>query len=557
MPPTDWEPPAPFKPAPSLSPSRTRRLTFRVLNPFRRDRDRRDSDLTPLHPIPLDPPPLEEEPPKPARRTSTSIFSKKSSLFSKKLRTRTLVKLGVGKASKEEADQKERQKEREEEERRAREEEYQRNMVHWQKRTANQPLPTEAAAIRAAWVREQIINQPAPTISVEIDPRASISSVGSLLFPASTPGQTLSVFNAPPPRSASQAGGPALDYATAYPPSTASSASRDDIVRSMAKPFPSRPASSQAGEVRRTSLSLTSPTPEEETLPFAFPLPPARQSDLDTPPASPYGSLSPLHKELVNKPVQLQTVPFDTPPHTPRRLSYLDGSDRRSSPPSRRSSIVVSTDFASANRDANGRPLSLTIPPSSSTVPIFTRGTSPFARLTGHQRSASAALPATGTASPTNPRRPVSIAPQLGGRRMSSSLASSGAFGGAGTPNGVNRQSWASVQSQASSVGSSASTNAGGKGLIEEIRRKAEERERGTSKGHRRGDSNATVMQEKEGGKWQPVEADLAEKENIPLAGEPYLGDVDVVEEVGIFAYEAEEMFSDERLQALVRELGI
>ncbi|GAA5894500.1 hypothetical protein JCM6882_004836 [Rhodosporidiobolus microsporus] len=547
MPFTD-KPPASSAAAPSLTPSRKRRLSLKSLNPFRRDR--RDSDLTPLHPIPLDPIPLD---PPPQDETPARPASKASSVFSKKLRRRSLMKLGGGGAR---AEQKA-QEEKENEERRAKEEEHRRSGINWQKRTANQPLPSEAATIRAAWIREQIINAPPPTISVEIDPRASISSVGSLLFPSTAPGQSLGVFTAPPPRSVQQPGGPALDYST-YAPSMASTASRDDIVRAMAKPFPSRPASSQASELRRASLSLTSPTPEEETLPFAFPLPPARQSDMLTPPASPFGSVSPLHKEPSAKAAQPQGVPFDTPPHTPQRLSYHEGSDRRSSPPSRQGSLVIATDYA--NRDPNGRPLSLTIPPSSSTVPIFTRGTSPFARLSGHQRSASAALPSTTSSSASNStstiRRPVSIAPQLGGRRMSASLASSGAFTGV-APGGANRQSWASMQSQASSVGSSTSASQGGRGLIDEIRRRAEEREK-RGKSHRRGDSNATVMQEKaDGARWQPAEAEILEKENVGVQQhqQPYLGDVE--QEVRGFAYEAEEMFSDERMQALVRELGI
>ncbi|BGP18624.1 hypothetical protein JCM10213v2_006690 [Rhodosporidiobolus nylandii] len=95
---------------------------------------------------------------------------------------------------------------------------------------------------------------------------------------------------------------------------------------------------------------------------------------------------------------------------------------------------------------------------------------------------------------------------------------------------------------------SSSSGTCGRVGLLDEVRRGAEAREqRGII--HRRGDSGATVTQENGGGKWQPVEAGMVEKENVAVE--------EVQSEAPTFADEADEMFSDARLRALIQELGI
>ncbi|GAA6029108.1 hypothetical protein JCM8097_001602 [Rhodosporidiobolus ruineniae] len=546
-------------PAPSLTPSRKRRLSLKALTaPFRRS-ERNDPRLpNPSSPSaynPLDHP--NDFNPQPARPPS-----KASSIFSKKLRRKSLVNLGRSK--KEPAPEEVEQKTVEEKER-------PRSAINWQKRMANEPLPSEAANIRAAWLHQQhrLETMYPPQIAIELDPRGSFTSVGEILFPSSAQSQNLQVFVSQAPTSPG-------DYST-YAPSTASS-QRDDLLRTMAQPFPSRPPSQTSG-MRRQSLSMTSATPETESLPFQFPVPPPRQSDLPTPPASPHGYVPPLEpqrrRDSLLKREPAQQIGPDTPPHTPQRTSYHEGSGAPlGSTPARQNSLVSAVDFATTSPANPRRPLSLVLGQNSGTIPIFTRGTSPFHRL-GHGRSASAALPSnsSSTSSVSNAgstvRRPVSIAPQLGGRRMSASLASSGAFA---PPGGSNRQSWASMQSQADSIGSSASAGAGttssGRNLVDEVRRRADERERrnnSRSMGHRRGDSNATITQDKayerNSQAWQPGEADILEKENVAVKASPLRGASGEYDERMQYGAEAEalmgDMFSDERMQALVRELGI
>ncbi|GAA6004013.1 hypothetical protein JCM10207_006514 [Rhodosporidiobolus poonsookiae] len=566
--------------APSLTPSRRRRLSLKALTaPFRRSSDRPTSP-PPTVPANYDSP-LDHPPPTDLKRTPTRSL-RTPSILSRKLRRKSLVALVRPDKAKEEAAAAAAAEAKEREEKEAR-----RTSVNWQKRTADQPMPSEAANIRAAWLREQQNAERLPPLAVHLDPRGSISSIGSILFPAATPGQHLGVFSTAPPRAVQQSG-LSTNYST-YAPSTISTGSqRDDLLRTMAKPFPSRPPS-HLSEPRRQSLSMASPplvTPgtesETDELPsFVFPVPPPRQSDLPTPPASP----QPLHtvvpppaqEELLIKEERYEPTPLDTPPHTPQRFSFSRSSDRQPSPASRRSSAIVAEDFATAPQPNKRRPLSLTLSPTA--VPIFTRsgGGSPFSRL-GHGRSASvagqsSAAPAgvaprplstlsASSANANNPRRPVSIAPQLGGRRMSASLASSGAFPGSGSgivaPGGANRQSWASTHSQSSSIGSNTSAAERARGLLDEVRRRAEERER-RSKGHKRGESTSTATQDKgEPGKWQPAEAELLETENFLYASPLQRGSADLDEtERRMLETEAEEMFSDERMQALVRELGI
>ncbi|GAA5873535.1 hypothetical protein JCM8547_005613 [Rhodosporidiobolus lusitaniae] len=544
-----WDSP-PTKSAPSLTPSRKRRLSFKILKaPFRRSTPAEPEP--PVFPIPLPDgtSPLDHPTPnEPTKAVSTRTKSLRTpSLLSRKFRRRSLGLFGT-KMEKPLEELETPVVVVEEEEIRP-----PRSTINWVKRTDNQPLPSEAATIREQWLKKQHFERPAPQIAVELDHRASIGSVGSLLFPSTTPGQQLRVFTPPPPRAVSPHTQPNADYSS-YPSSTISTTSQqDELLRGMAKPFPSRAAHTESAQ-----QALPSATPEEEVLPFMFPVPPHRQTDLPTPPASPHAGYptqlaSPLPME---KSDLAPPIPFDTPPHTPQRSSFVEGGmERQASAPTRRASTLTATDFAATSPAEPRRPQSLVVGPTSSTVPIFTRGTgNPFNRLS-HGRSASVALPSTSSSStslsiPASAlgnatsilRRPVSIAPGMGGRRMSASLAST-----IGAPGGANRQSWASMQSQASSIGSTVSQRdgaGGGRGLLDEVRRRADERER-RGKVHRRNESNATVQPEQPQQKWQPV-PEIREKKDADLPEE----------ERREWEHEAEEMFSDARMEALVRELG-
>ncbi|GAA5945488.1 hypothetical protein JCM10213_004173 [Rhodosporidiobolus nylandii] len=518
--------------APSLTPSRRRRLSLKALTaPFRRSSERNDPSL----PAVATP---EDHKSTRSRRTRTpSIFSGRLSRKGWSRAVGTDQQPGT-----EEGGEKKRG-------------------INWTKRTAGQPLPSAASAIRSAWVRQQVIERPPPVLDVQLDSRPSLSSVGSLLFPATSPGQPYDIFPSPSPLHASETLAPAN-----YPDDAraATSSRTDDAVRTMARPFPSRPALTD--EQRGVSLIAESPvTPAatseagDDGLSYDFPLPPPRQSDLPTPPASPPfpPAAFPPSASAKTPPAEaerIQPTPLDTPPHTPQRGSFTLSPESRSASSARRASTLLAGDSAvTRGPPTERRPLSLTVPASSSsnTIPIFTRVTNPSHRLVGHARSASATVPSDSASlaiSTGNPlRRPVSIAPQLGGWRMSASLASSGAFAAS---DGSKRQSWASMQS-------SSSGTCGRVGLLDEVRRGAEAREqRGII--HRRGDSGATVTQENGGGKWQPVEAGMVEKENVAVGApaRPPLAE-EVQSEAPTFADEADEMFSDARLRALIQELGI
>lgn len=572
--------PAPLQGAPSLSPSRKRRLSFKILTaPFRRSHPAATGPTPPVFPLPLDSSPLVSD----FQPVKGSVSTRTGSILSRKFRRRSLPSFGskadkVAKEVKEAAARAEEQQVENEKENRhdELEERPKTSSINWVKRTANEPLPSEAANIREQWLKEQYFGRPPPMLAVELDHRASITSVGSLLFPSASQGQQLDIFSAPPPRAVENEYSP-------YANSTISAASqRDDLVRDMAKPLPSGTRSvGQVGEAKRTSL--IGPTPEDEMLQFMFPTPPPRQSDLPTPPASPHRS--PIALALTHdpskKPELSQVAPFDhpTPPHTPQRRSFVespvDVDGQRDSAPSRRASSAVSGDAMAAAAAASSstvvptadrrRPLSLTLAPSA-TIPIFTRGSiSQINRLTGHVRSSSVVGPSTsssslnsnltGTTTPTCPppafRRPVSIAPGLGGRRMSQSFASTISGAPLTAPGGDNRKSWASVQSVTPSISSSVSIPQAGPGagggvgggtgnsLLAEVRRRAEEREQ---KGRSNRESLVAVQREEEqhdeGSRDEDSESEDAEKR-------------------GTWEHEAEEMFSDARMEALVRELGI
>ncbi|GAA5974944.1 hypothetical protein JCM11641_006773 [Rhodosporidiobolus odoratus] len=523
--------------APSLTPSRKRKLSLKALTaPFRRAAQRSD-------------PPLSDQPPN-VECTLSRSSTRTPSILSRKLRRKSLVSLEKPEGSEEAkvfragGEKAERRRS---------------GSGYWSKRTVSESLPSEAASIRAAWIHQQQGAVDMSPLEIRLDTRASLSSVGSLRFPVATPDQRVTHYlNAPQRQMAlSASSGPT------HAPSTASASSRT-------KPFLSPPAS--AIDLGQNNLAVAAPvTPsatsegEEDHTSYRFPLRPPRDPDLPTPPASPTIYICPSSSGASSDGLPAvsgseegryqQPSPLNTPPHTPVRNSLI--STHRPSPPGRPGSSLSSssTMTTSAGNRVQPRPVPHTSSTTDSLIPIFTRGSSPFARLSSSlgrptsvltSSSSTSISTASGLGSTTSGRRPISIAPQLGSRRLSAAFASGGLSSAATVA--VNRQSWASVRPQ--SVGGITTGQDG----LDGSRQKVEERDRRTHF-HRRTDSSSTITADKgKMGKWQPVEGEIAEKENV---GKYPSTVAEVDEERRRFEAEAEALLSDERMQALVRELGI
>ncbi|GJN92409.1 hypothetical protein Rhopal_005439-T1 [Rhodotorula paludigena] len=554
--------------------NRKRRLSFKSLTrSFRRAPVTPEFELSPFPP-PL-PGPSDDEPPPPPVVVAPVMernASKASSVLSKKLRRRSLVnpmRSDKGQEAKDgglEASGK--------------------GGVNWEKRMAGHALPSEAATIKADWMSQQQTHEvPAVTLAG----RGSVSSVRGFLFPGTATTPASSTFRPSPAHSASSSihspkdGLPSLGFSTYQPPQNPpGSPTHRDLMRMMAKPFPNRAVASSIDDRRRSqsltgSLNVGSPLPSSELdddrqLAFMFPSPPPRDSSTSSISTSPKSPSKPLEAELPPPILTDPTSPF----HRPSASSPYSPENPPPRPPRPGSALEASTKPRSLSPVLEQRrPLSVGVAPIGTTPPVVSPTAGPLRR---GSLPATVERPTSGTEVATSPsgtpgsttptqRRPISIPPQLGGRRVSAGLLSSGmlpapAHNGAGAGGASNRASWASMQSQASSVGSSASTSSAGR------RRRFLLVGGGSDKSHRRSDSSATATQQDSGARWQPAERDILEREKENYAVAPLISKSKSMgavpsraaatdSEMHSFAAEADSMFSDARMRALVLELGI
>ncbi|BGP42268.1 hypothetical protein JCM10450v2_006361 [Rhodotorula kratochvilovae] len=549
---------APIQPSAPPPSSRKRRLSFKILpNPFRRAPEPPEFDLSPFPP-PL-PSPAENDAPTVVAPVMERKSSKASSVLSKKLRRRSLVSLirpdkadeGKGVVEEKSATKM--------------------GGVNWEKRMAGHALPSAAASIKAEWINQQQPRRddvPKVTLHASHD---SVTSVRGFLypFPSHSNGMISSTFGTSPIPEAKE-GLPNLGYSTYSPPP--GSPTHRDLMRVMAKPFPPSRPTSMATSERRRSLSVTgsglmgSPLPSSELgddrMAYMFPTPPPRGSGssgtsaTSTSPSTPVvkapTASNDLPSTLLPRPSAPSSTPDAPPARPPRPESALEP---------RAHARVLSPVLERRRPMSVGMAPTVSAPASSSPA--------------GHVRRASVAhtgdVPSPAESGSTTPtaRKPITIPPQLGGRRVSASLLSSGMLPAPAHAHsaGSNRASWASVQSQAESVGSTASTSSGGR------RRRflllgGGGSGAGSDKSHRRTESGATAaLQERaEPARWQPAEQDILEreKENVGV-GAGAMGKTRrdgagaVIDEVERrrFEEEADAIFSDARMRALVRELGI
>ncbi|BGP02000.1 putative Chloride channel protein k [Rhodotorula toruloides ATCC 204091] len=416
---------------PSVQPSRRRRLSLKALtNPFRRTSDTPSFDFPAFEPPPL-PGPDDDLPPSPPR-IKIRVDRAPANGWSKKLRRRSLVERVQGEKGLvvEQKARKERGSDR---------------------RKSSLSTASDAADIKERWMRQQDAVVLAKDLEVSLFvPPASDTPSSNFRFPSLEPsprGSSLQ-HSSPSPRHA-DGPFPTLPYSTYAPPvEPPASPTTRDLMRMMAKPFPSKTATLRAIDHSRnisTADSLVTPassTDLDETrqLSYMFPVPPERTSP--------------------QQPEQAQLAPLSTsfPAADPQDSDAILVSPKdvfRPRPPRVDPRPVSAVEASSTARPwtpvDQRRPSSMSFP---SVAPA------PLRRLSRAGTSDSLELASTSTqARSSNPagvvRRPISIPSQRGGQRISASLLLAGDVPapahGAGSVRAQDRASWASMQSQASS----------------------------------------------------------------------------------------------------------
>ncbi|BGP10040.1 hypothetical protein JCM10049v2_005923 [Rhodotorula toruloides] len=394
---------------PSVQASRRRRLSLKALkNPFRRTSDAPSFDFPAFEPPPL-PGPDDDLPPSPPR-VEIRVERATANGQSKKLRRRSLI-------------------ERVQEEKGLSVEQKARKERGGDRRKSSLSMASDAADIKERWMRQQDAVVLAKDLEVSLlVPPASDTPSSNFRFPSLEPSPRGSSVQhgSPSPR---QADGPfpTLPYSTyASPVEPPASPTPRDLMRTMAKPFPSKPVGPRTIDHSRNQSaadSLVTPassTDLDETrqLSYMFPVPPERPQDSDAILVSPKDAFGPRPLRAEQRPVSAVEASSTARPWTPveqRRpssMSFLPAAPvplRRLS----RAGTSDSLDLATTSSQARG----------GSTAGVV--------------------------------RRPISIPSQRGGQRISASLLLAGdvpaPVHGAGSVRGQDRASWASMQSQASS----------------------------------------------------------------------------------------------------------
>ncbi|BGP34036.1 hypothetical protein JCM10296v2_005851 [Rhodotorula toruloides] len=416
----------------SVQPSRRRRLSLKALtNPFRRTSDTPSFDFPAFEAPPL-PGPDDDLPPSPPR-IEIRVDRAPANGWSKKLRRRSLVERAQG-----EKDLPIEQKAR--------------KGRGGDRRMSSLSMASDAADIKERWMRQQDAVVLAKDLEVSLlIPPASDTPSSNFRFPSLEPSPRGSSIqhSSPSPR---QADGPfpTLPYST-YSPLVKPPASPTtrDLMRMMAKPFPSKPVASRVIDHSRnqsTADSLVTPASstdldESRQHSYMFPVPPERTS-----PRQPDQATLP--------PLSTYSSPAAGPQESDAIL--LSPKDAfRPRPPRTHSRPISAVEASSTARPWSPvdqrRPSSMSFPSAAPAPPrrLSRAGTSDSLDLATTSSQARAANPA-GVV-----RRPISIPSQRGGQRISASLLLAGDVPapahGAGSVRAQDRASWASMQSQASS----------------------------------------------------------------------------------------------------------
>ncbi|KAJ8292981.1 hypothetical protein OF846_003702 [Rhodotorula toruloides] len=417
---------------PSVQASRRRRISLKALkNPFRRTSDTPSFDFPAFEPPPL-PGPDDDLPPSPPR-VEIRVERATANGLSKKLRRRSLIERVQG--EKELVAEQKARKERGSD-----------------RRKSSLSTACDAAEIKERWMRQQDAVVLAKDLEISLlVPPASDTPSSNFRFPSLEPSPRGSSVQhgSPSPR---QADGPfpTLPYSTYTPPvEPPASPTTRDIMRTMAKPFPSKPVAPRAIDHSRnqsTTDSLVTPassTDLDETrqLSYMFPVPPERTS--------------PRQPDQATLP-PLSTCSFSAAGPQDSDAILVSPKDAFGPRPLRAEQRPVSAVEASSTARPwtpfeQRRPSSMSFLPA---APV------PLRRLSRAGTSDSLDLATTssqarGGSTAGVVRRPISIPSQRGGQRISASLLLAGdvpaPVHGAGSVRGQDRASWASMQSQASS----------------------------------------------------------------------------------------------------------